>query len=298
MTKLVAVVNPRAGSGRGVEIWERLLTAEPRLALARVVRAADADAAHKELEEAVDQSVERVLALGGDGTAHLVANHMLLRGIGDLVSLGLVPIGTGSDLARALGIPTNPHAALQRALSGMQKPLDVLRVESDDGRQEFVFNVASVGISGVVDQAVNALPRRTALSYLRATLGAIARYRPVPCRVEVDGEVWHEDALLLVAVANGPTFGKGMRVAPGARPDDGEADVVLVRPVPRWQLPLRLPQIYRGTHLRTRFVRVGRALSVRLEPAPTMPPFDLDGETFPAAPATISVVPGALKVVV
>jgi diacylglycerol kinase (ATP) len=141
------------------------------------------------------------------------------------------------------------------------------------------------------------MPHRGRAAYLRATLAAVWSYRPAGCRLIVDDERWHDGAVLLVAVANGETFGRGMRIAPGARLDDGLANVVLVRPVPRWQLPARLPQIYRGTHVRTRYVRTGRGARVRLEPAPGFPPFDLDGETFPAAPCDITVLAGALRVV-
>ncbi len=126
------------------------------------------------------------------------------------------------------------------------------------------------------------------------TIGA-GHNTTISCRVFVDGALWHEEKVLLVAVANGETFGNGMRIAPGARPDDGEIDVVLIGPVPRWQLPFRLPQIYFGTHLGTRYVRAGRAHRVRLEPLTPLPPFDLDGEVFDSAPCDITVLPGALR---
>jgi diacylglycerol kinase (ATP) len=221
---------------------------------------------------------------------------MLERGLGGRVVLGLIPSGTGSDLARTLEVPRDAKAALALALSDHCHLIDVLRLEADDGRRRYAVNVASAGISGLVDEAMHALPRRSALSYLTTTLGALARYRNVPCRVTVDGAVWREGDVLLVAVANGHTFGNGMRVAPHALCDDGEADVVLVNPVPRALLPFRLPQIYLGTHLSARFVRWGRARRVRIEPLAPMPPFDLDGEPFPSAASSITLEERALLV--
>lgn len=296
MSEIAVLVNRRAGSGRGELVWADLRTRDPRLADAHVVCAVDTATARAELGRVLDSPIELVIAIGGDGTAHLAGNVILERGLGSQVALGLIPTGTGSDLSRALGIPRNPAAALKRALSAGRKAIDVLRIETDDGRREFVLNVASAGISGLVDEMVNALPRRSALSYLGATLGAVLRYRPAQCRVTVDDEVWHEGGLLLIAVANSDTFGNGMRIAPGAKIDDGAADVVLVRQVPRWQLPIRLPQVYLGTHVRTRFVRTALARTVRLEPLAPMPPFDLDGEMFDPGPATITIQPGALLV--
>ncbi len=295
MNGIVVVLNPLAGGGRSERVWEELRAAEPGLAAARLMRAPDPEAARRELTALLDSSIERVLVVGGDGSAHLVGNLLLELGLADRLAMGLIPTGTGSDLARALGIPREPRAALQRVLSAGSRPIDVLRLRTDDGRQRFILNVASAGISGLVDQAVNAMPRRGATSYLRATLGALWRYRPVPCRVSVDGTIWYEGNVLLLAVANSERFGKGMRIAPGARPDDGEADVVLIGPVPRWQLPFRLPQIYFGTHLGTRYVRAGRAQRVRIEPLAPLPPFDLDGEVFDSSPCDITVLPGALQ---
>lgn len=295
MTRVVVVLNPRAGGGRTDRLWEELRAGTPELAAAHIVRSPDPEAARGELAAVLDSAVERVLVVGGDGSAHLVGNLLLELGLGDQVAIGLIPTGTGSDLARALGIPAKPRAALARVLSAEPRPIDVLRVHTDDGRQRFVLNVASAGVSGLVDQAVNAMPRRGAMAYLVATLGALSRYRPIPCRVLVDGALWHEEKILLVAVANGETFGNGMRIAPGARLDDAEADVVLIGAVPRWQLPFRLPQIYFGTHLHTRYVRAGRGQRVRLEPLAPLPPFDLDGEVFDSAPCDITVLPGALR---
>jgi diacylglycerol kinase (ATP) len=262
-----------------------------------LVRTADSATARSELSALARAGAERVIVIGGDGTMHLVGNLVIELGFGTRIALGLVPTGTGSDFARTLGLPGDPLRARDRALTAAPRSLDALQLVTSDDRRRFVFNVASAGISGPVDEAVNAMPGRGRAAYLRATLAAVWRYRPASCRVVVDGELWHDGGILLVAVANGETFGRGMRIAPGARPDDGVADVVLIRPVPRWQLPARLPQIYLGTHVHTRYVRTGRARQVRLEPRAPFPPFDLDGETFPPAPCDIVMVAGALRVV-
>lgn len=295
--KLVAVVNPAAGGGRAGAIWEELRCSDRRLQDAEVVCTSDADRTREEVGTWLDRGLDRLIVVGGDGSLHLVGNVVLERGLGRRVSLGLVPVGTGSDLARTLGVASNRRQALEKILGGQSRPLDVLQLTTDDGRRRFVLNVASAGISGPVDEAVNAIPGRGQASYLWATLGALRRYRPAPCRVIVDGELWHEGGLLLVAVANGTSFGRGMKIAPHARVDDGEADVVLIRPVATWQLMFRLPQIYLGTHLDSSLVRWGRGRTVRLEPLSEIPPFDLDGEVFPSAAAEITVLPAALNVV-
>lgn len=296
--KLVAIVNPTAGGGRAASIWEELRRSDRRLDGVEVVCADGVAQTREELGALLDRGADRVVVLGGDGSLHLVGNIILERELGRTVSIGLVPVGTGSDLARTLGIPKERRHALNRVLDAQPRPLDALQLKTDDGRRRFVLNVASAGISGPVDEAVNAVPGRGQAAYLKATLGALRRYRPAPCRVVVDGEPWHEGGVLLVAVANGTSFGRGMKIAPRASIDDGEADVVLIPPVAKWQLLFRLPQIYLGTHLNSSLVRWGRCRTVRIEPLGDFPPFDLDGEVFPPAAAEITLLPKALRFLV
>jgi diacylglycerol kinase (ATP) len=129
-------------------------------------------------------------------------------------------------------------------------------------------------------------------------LRALRRYRPVACRVSLDGEPWRDGPMLLVAVANGSSFGQGMRVAPMADPADGALEVVFVAEVPRWQLLFRLGQLLVGRHLGSRYVAHRRARSVLVEPAAALPPLDLDGEHATlAGTVEMRVLPHALRVV-
>lgn len=328
MKGFVFLVNPAAGSGRAGEVWQGLVDSHPELARATVVRDADRAVAGGLLAGSLGEGVRALVAVGGDGTLHHAANALLGAGCGERVALGVVPAGTGSDLARTLGIPSAPGEALQLALEATPRPLDVLAVTRPGLPPTWCVNTVSAGVSGVVVDAMNArhgagagggrgaagaegarastaapaaapvdVPvRRSAASYLAATIRALIGFRPLRGRVTVDGELWHEGPLFLLAVANGATFGKGMRVAPLARTDDGLADVVVVGHVPRWQLPLRLGQLYLGRHLNARPVRYGRARHVVFEPLEPFPPFELDGDGSPCGPAEVRLVPGGLRV--
>jgi diacylglycerol kinase (ATP) len=293
LSETLVLVNPAAGGGRAGGVWERLRPSAERLAPLRVAVAESASGSRHAVEDALARGCPRVVAVGGDGTAHLAANA-LLDGAAD-VTLGIVPAGTGSDLARVLRLPRDPAAALRRALLGPPTAVDAGRCESGGGGFWFV-NIASAGIGGMVDEAVNAQPKRGRTAFLRATLGALRRYRCVPVRVELDGTSWYEGPLFLLAVANGTTFGKGMRIAPLARPDDGAFDVVLVGEVAGLELVRRLPQVYLGRHLDARPVRHRRATRVRVAPLAALPPFDVDGETYRSGEAEFTVRPGALRV--
>jgi diacylglycerol kinase (ATP) len=304
MSGTLVVVNRGAGGGLGGATWDRISAGLPALAGARVVARPDAEAALAELGEALAAGgVDRVVAVGGDGTLSRVADLLLARSGGGpvAVSLGIVPAGTGSDLAKALGLPQDPRAALERALAGggdeRTRTVDALAIETAGGARRHAVNVVSAGVSGQVDEAVAALPKRGQVTYLAATLRALARYRPARCRVTVDGEPWHEGEILLLAIANGPTFGRGMRIAPQAALDDGLADVVLVPRLPGWQVPIQLPKLYRGTHLGSRYVRWRRGATVDFEPLGAgMPALDVDGDPWPVAAVRVTVLPAVLRV--
>jgi diacylglycerol kinase (ATP) len=178
----------------------------------------------------------------------------LATGAGERVTVGVVPAGTGSDLARALGIPRDPARALTRALLGPPQPIDTGECIGEAASFAFL-NIASAGIGGMVDEFVNAMPRRGLTAFLRGTVRALRRYRCVPVQVDLDGAPWYEGRVLLVAVANGVSFGKGMRAAPNALLDDGLFDVVLVTEVGGIELLRRLPSVYLGRHLGLEQVR-------------------------------------------
>ena len=292
MSETLVLVNPTAGGGRAGRFWERLRAQAERFAPIRVAAPDGAEASRRAVLEAVEAGCERVVAVGGDGTAHLAAGVLL--GCGAPATLGIVPAGTGSDLARPLAIPRDPVQALRRALLGPPAAIDAGRC---DGERGFFFvNIASAGVSGMVDETVNAVAKRGRTTFLRCTLTALRRYRCVPVRVWADGGEWFAGPILLLAVANGTTFGKGMRVAPGALLDDGLFDLVAVGEVAGFQLARRLPQLYFGKHLGAKPVRFRQAREVRLEPEAPLPPFDVDGETYPSGPVTFRVLPAALRV--
>lgn len=298
LAESVFFVNPRAGSGRAARVWEELRVRHRLAERSTVVMADDAATAAAQLDAVLARAVapvRRVVAVGGDGTAHVAANRLFASPRRGELALGFLAGGTGSDLAANLGLPKRPEAALARAVEGTPTPVDALRVTAGAERR-IVLNVASAGLSGLVAGRVNARAKRGPGVYLAATLGALAAYRPFRGRVEVDGAAWFAGEIYLLAVANGRTFGKGMQVAPEAAIDDGLADVVLVRAMPAWRVPLELPRLFTGRLLAAKPVLWRRARHVRLLPEGPLPPLEVDGETIPAGPAEYELLPAALQI--
>lgn len=181
----------------------------------------DVDAALRDLDG------RRPVVVGGDGSLHLIVNRLLALGLEE-VPLGLVPLGTGNDLARGLGLPLEPAEAAAIARDGQTRPLPVL--VRNDGH-EVVLNNAHVGLGERAAQvAVGLKPRLKALAYPVGALVAGVRPRAQDMRVSVDGEVVAEGPIHAVVVALGPSAGGGHRVIPDADLTVPALDVFVLSP--------------------------------------------------------------------
>lgn len=294
MENVVFMINPRACSGWAARVWASLQDGSPGLRRARCIQADNRETACAALREALDDGVRRVVVVGGDGTVNAAAATILDSHAA--ADLGLVPVGSGSDTARGWHLPHKPKRALDYAMEGEARPMDVLRYDHPE-RAGWVVNIASVGISGSIADRVNTLSMRWRGTYLWHTLVSLSRFRASQWRIRLDGATWFEGPLLLCAAANGRVFARGMRIAPAAVADDGLADVVLVPGVAAARVLPWLPAVYTGHHVRAPFVRTARARRIRLEPLEPAPPLEVDGETVSPGMLELSVVPGALRAV-
>ncbi len=301
--RTLVIVNPRSRNGATGRRWDaverKLLEA---LGPCEVERTRAPRHAQRLAREGVRAGVERVVVAGGDGTVSEVVSGLLAADLGGYAEVGLLPLGTGGDLARTLRIPADLDAALACIARGATRSIDAGRTtySDDEGRRttSHFLNVASLGISGLVTQLVNAGSKALGgtVSFLTGTVRGIVRYRGEPVTLRLDGRVVHEGRVVLVAAANGSCFGGGMRIAPDARPDDGKLDVVVVGDVTKWQLLTRLPSIYRGRHLGHRGVGFHRGAVLEADADPGRVRLELDGEPVGFLPARFEIVPGAVTV--
>jgi diacylglycerol kinase (ATP) len=293
----LVIVNPVAGGGRAARLvpWlsDRLATrADARIVVTR--RRGDAEA----LVGEAAASHDRIVVAGGDGTVQEVVNGILAADA--TAELGVVPVGSGNDLARTLGLPGDPGAAWTVALGATTRRIDLGRAESGDGRRWFA-SVGGIGFDGQVAAAMaqRRVWQRGRPGYLATTLVELRRFQNRTVTVTVDGERTDHEALLL-AVANGAWYGGGMWIAPDARVDDGFLDLCIVGNVSRLTALRQLANLYRGTHIRHPAVSTARGRSILVaggaDAAATR--VHLEGEPWGRLPVRFDVVPGRLAVAV
>lgn len=292
MNPLLVVTNGSAGGAGDGRIEEALAA----LAEHTDVRRADC-AGGGDLDRALDAVDGRTLVVaGGDGSVHTAVGRLLARGeLSRDTPVGLLPMGTGNDLARTLGIPLDPVDAARALLAGHARPLDL----AVDDQGDVVVNAAHVGVGAEAAERASALKDRLGrAAYPVGGLLAGAGATGWRLRVEVDGEAVATDGeVLMVGIANGRTIGGGSELAPDAEPDDGLLDVVVatsVGPLARLRFGIALRE---GQHVDRDDVQVvrGRVVSV----AGDAFPLNADGElSGPLTARTWTVRPGAWAVLI
>ncbi|MER7166409.1 diacylglycerol kinase family protein [Micromonospora sp. NPDC000207] len=291
---VAVLLNPSAGRGRHRDLLPdlvRRLGAVDRPV--RVLTARTAEAAEAECRAAVTAGAGAVVAVGGDGTVHRAVQAVAGAG----VPFGMVPAGTGNDLAADLGVPADPRAAADAVVAalraGRTRPVDLARMTCPDGAGRWFATVLAAGFDAIVSERANRMrfpsgPRR----YDLAILAELARLRPRRYTLRLDGVQQRVEAVL-VAVGNGTSYGGGMRICPHADLTDGLLDVVVGGRFDRRTLLRVKPRLYRGTHVEHQLVHTYRARTVELA-AEGITTY-VDGERALDLPVTVTAVPGALR---
>lgn len=279
------IVNPVAGSGRAKSAIAIIEDEMHKRGLDFKVLLTERPGQAAELaRQAVEEGSDSVVAVGGDGTAYDVACGL----IDHRVPMGIIPVGTGNDFIKAVGIPKDVRQAIDFMLTHPARPVDVGRLND-----RLFINVSGTGFDVQVLECMEDAKKlfRGIWPYLIGVVRAIFRYRPVHVAWTVDG-VTHEREVLLCAVANGRFIGGGIPICPIAQPDDGVLDLIVVEHKPRWMLPFYLPGLLMGKVLSFPFTTHQRCASVTMS-SPGMR-LNVDGEVQTMDEAAFSIMPGRL----
>ncbi|HEY0478237.1 MAG TPA: diacylglycerol kinase family protein [Kofleriaceae bacterium] len=308
MPRTVVVVNPRSQGGKLGKRWKDLADTIGRaFPFEEAITQAPGDATRL-TRDALRGGAERVVAIGGDGTINEVVNGFFDdagKPIAPEASFAVIPFGTGGDFRRTVQLPTELAEAAAVIAANHRRKIDVGRLEftaTGGGRAARMFaNIASFGVSGVVDRLVNESEKKLGrLTFAVATARATWSYKNQRVQLVFDGTDRVEATINTVAIANGRYFGGAMMVAPHAELDDGQFDVVAMGDFGFGDLLKSGRRLYKGTHLTMDKVTARRARVVDAEPIDpaSVIELDVDGENPGRLPARFELVPSALWLVV
>lgn len=297
--RVALAVHPDSGRGAAARmagtVAARLRAACDQLELLTALTARDF---HALVADCRARGLDALVVVGGDGAVHQAVQCCATTE----VALGVVPCGTGNDFARALGIPTDPEAAVAAVVAavsdGRARDIDLGRV---DGVQHagsaprWFGTVLCTGFDAAVNARANTLPwphgpRRYDVALARE----LVALRPRPVVVETETARLSLEATL-VAVGNTAFYGGGIPVCPSASPDDGLVDVTVVGRVSRWDFARLGPRLRTGAHVSSPAVHTLRATRVRVDGGQDWPVF-ADGDPVGKPPVAVTCVPGALRV--
>jgi YegS/Rv2252/BmrU family lipid kinase len=266
MSKVKIILNPTARSyRRETEFQLRQFLSKEGFQF-DLVKTTGAGQARVLAKEAIDDGFDVIVAAGGNGTCNEVINSLmdaLVKGM--VVTFGIIPIGSGNEFAKAVGIPFSLKEACHRLTQGQIKLIDVGRVSLPNGKTHFFGNTAGIGFDGKI--ALDLEKMRWLGSFpmfIWMTIKAVALYNRAPVmEIEFNGQRIIQP-LLMVVVGNGQLEGTIFQVTPKAKIDDGVFDLLLVPEVNRLQILQFIPHFINGTHLGKKPINLVRTHQVRV----------------------------------
>ncbi len=300
LQKTQVIVNPESNKGRTRRKWNDI-----KEALKSFIKEFKYEFTEKPLQateisrSAIKEGSELIIGVGGDGTMNEIANGFYenQKIINPETILGIVPSGTGCDLTRSLQIPSNLKKAMKIITQSPASWIDIGRVQfrSHSGQDEerYFLNVADFGIGGEVVKKVNEnRMKRKASSYLRCLISTFIAYKNKRVKLRIDDQDFPVEDYLVGTVSNGKIFGKGMKIAPHAKLDDGLFDIVLVKGMKAFQFFRNVWRIYTGTHLSHPKISLIRGKKVEAYPDKGEEDIliELDGEQLGKLPATFEII--------
>ena len=280
------VINPVSGGGKGAVLGTEVAGFFTEKGLPyQIITATSADKLSKSLSEFLDKnssSINGVIAVGGDGLAHLVLQIAVPRKI----AFSVIPAGTGNDFVRALGWSLNEiKTQLNHVISSPPAKIDLGLADS-----EWFGAVLSTGFDSVVNEKANTLNwPKGPMKYNVAIAMELPKFKPLNYVIELDNQIIETEAML-IAVGNGSSYGGGMKVCPHADLKDGLFDVMVLRPVSKIEFIKVFPTVFSGKHIEHRQVDIYRTKRVSLQAQAVA---YADGERIGGLPVRAECIAGA-----
>jgi diacylglycerol kinase (ATP) len=298
------IVNPHAAYGHAARVWPEIRRSMEHCGL-EVNEYFTQGMMHATsiAVECIENGAATIVCVGGDGTFNEVVNGLMQSKVDtqQLPELALIPVGTGSDLARTLNIPKNTDEAIATIVKGVVQYCDIGKVMFRDPLHQWVryfVNVFDMGLGGKVVRIANRMPKNMGgfLTFLLSSLGALVTFRRMRLRIEVDGRFLDEGLMWIVGAANGQYFGGGMHMAPMACVNDGILEILYIKDTSIFKFIVRvLGKVYDGKHLE--YENVHHVSGTRVHIMSEHPCLgEIDGEEEKAHEVVVSIIPRAIKI--
>ena len=282
---LILFANPTSGRGKGAKVLaiiEKYLISQDLLFIA--ISTSSLKQSLLLLKENIQKYPEaKVIVIGGDGMVHAAINNI------ENNPIGLIPAGTGNDFARALGlILDNPISSIKRATSAKGELVDLGKVG-----EEYFAAICSTGFDSIVNERANGLKwPHGKMKYNIAMLLELPKFQPKSYKIVIDGKPLETQAML-IAIANGLSYGGGMKVCPAAQLQDGLLDIMILAPVSKFEFVRIFPSVFKGHHITHPAVSIvqGRSIQITADAVGYA-----DGERIGNLPLDVSISPNRMKV--
>jgi YegS/Rv2252/BmrU family lipid kinase len=302
ITQAKVIVNPVAGASTTYRKWPKISSLLKHIGFPFDFQYTEGVGHAIELaREATNNGCQFLVAVGGDGTVHEVANGMLLSNELGEASIGVISTGTGGDFIRSAGIDRDYIKACSLLTGTKRRLIDVGVVEyhkEGQSHKRFFINSSGVGFDAAVAETSNRLPKFLGgtIPYIIGLFKSLANYQNKMVAINMCDKT-ETKRILSVVVANGCYFGGGMRVAPLANIDDGILDVITVGDMGKLELLKAFPTIYKGTHIHHQKVEVEKTTHIRIESMEKIL-VHADGEFLGEGPVAFSLIPSVLSVAI
>lgn len=297
------IVNPAAGANSTYRKWPGIRNCLKKSGLSFDFRFTEGRGHGIELaRSAAGDGYRYLVAVGGDGTVHEIANGIMQTPGASQTSLGIVCTGTGSDLSRSIGIPSDYSLACSSLTGKRRMTVDMGLVEyreKGETKQRYFINSAGIGIDAKVVESTEKLPKYFGgtIPYLVGLVRTFIGYRNKPVRFRIGEKASEKARIMSMVVANGRYFGGGMQVAPLAKLDDSLLDIIIIGDFSKLELIKNLSKVYKGTHLTLPKIRLEKSTKLTIDSSQKFL-LHADGELLGEGPVTFGILPGALTLVV
>ncbi|MCQ2116859.1 MAG: diacylglycerol kinase family lipid kinase [Bacteroidales bacterium] len=302
----MVIVNPKAGSGRGLKDWPAISNRMYASGLNFTCLFTEHKYHAIELTvKAINDGFRHIVAIGGDGTVHEVVNGIFIQKAVPTtdIYLAVIPTGTGNDWIRMFGISKTYSEAVESLVERKTVIQDVAKVgfyETMVDHIRYMANVAGLGYDAIVNLKYNKLKDNGKYGkwlYIRSTLSTFATYRSKHFRIYADGKLFYDGPVFSGAVGIGKYNGGGMKQTPQAKVDDGLMDLTIIRKMSKLKIIRNFRLLYSGSIYDVPDVLFTQAKKIEIETNPSTR-IEIDGEAVGESPFTFELVPGSIRVVI